>query len=125
MSGYVAKLGTEIAPNAPIFRNRSGRAYSKDTLGNDFRDIRGAVDKHDRRQLADMRRSGAVEGDAGGGSAVDQSNKMANTVSTNNRLRKIYNPVNVPSVRNFDQARIIGAQKLEQTGRKVSQRRTL
>lgn len=39
---------------------------------------------------------------------------MANTVAVNNRLRKTYNPVNVASVRNFDQARVIGAKKLEQ-----------
>jgi hypothetical protein len=50
---------------------------------------------------------------AGGGSVTDQSNKMANTVSTNNRLRKAYNPVNVASVRRFDQARAIGAKLLE------------
>jgi hypothetical protein len=118
LRAYLAKLGTEIAPNAPVFRNRSGRAYSKDTLGDDFRDIREAIDKTDRRQLADMRRSGAVEGDAGGGSVTDQSNKMANTVAANTRLRKTYNPVNVASVRTFDQARIIGAKKLEQNRKK-------
>jgi hypothetical protein len=66
------------------------------------------------RQLGDMRRAGAVEGDAGGGTLTDQSNKMANTVSTNNRLRKVYNPVNVVSVRRFDEARAIGAKVLEQ-----------
>jgi hypothetical protein len=39
---------------------------------------------------------------------------MANTVSANNRLRKTYNPVNVVSVRRFDEARAIGAKILEQ-----------
>ena len=61
-----------------------------------------------------MRRSGAVEGDAGGGTVTDQSNKMANTVSANNRLRKTYNPVNIASVRRFDDARAVGARMLEQ-----------
>ena len=60
-----------------------------------------------------MRRSGAVEGDAGGGSVEDQSNKMANTVDRNKQLRKTYNPVNVASVRRFDQARAKGAKVLE------------
>jgi len=60
-----------------------------------------------------MRRSGAVEGDAGGGSVTDQANKMANSVDTNKRLRKTYNPVNVPSVRRFDEARQKGAKVLE------------
>jgi len=115
LRAYLARLGdVEIAPNAPIFRNRSGNAYSKDTLGDDFRDVREAIDKADTRQLADMRRSGAVEGDAGGGSVTDQSNKMANTVAVNNRLRKTYNPTNIVSARRFDEARVKGAKLLEQ-----------
>jgi hypothetical protein len=36
-----------------------------------------------------MRRFGGVEGDAGGGSVEDQSNKMANTVDRNMQLRKV------------------------------------
>jgi hypothetical protein len=59
-----------------------------------------------------MRRSGAVEG---GGSAEDQSNKMANTVDRNKRLRQTYNPVNVASAWRFDEARAKAARKLEQT----------
>lgn len=115
LRAYLARLGdVEIAPNAPIFRNRSGNAYSKDTLGDDFRDVREAIDRTDTRQLADMRRSGAVEGDAGGGTVTDQSNKMANTVAANNRLRKTYNPTNVVSARRFDEARVKGAKLLEQ-----------
>lgn len=73
-----------------------------------------AFGKDEKRQLQDMRRSGAVEGDAGGGSVEDQANKMANTVDRNKQLRKTYNPVNIPSVRRFDQARAIGAKILEQ-----------
>jgi hypothetical protein len=111
---YVKRLGVELTANAPIFRNRSGAPYSKDKLGDDFRAVRTAFDPLDERQLADMRRAGAIEGDAGGGSVTDQSNKMANTVATNNNLRKTYNPVNVASVRRFDEARTIGAKKLEQ-----------
>jgi hypothetical protein len=114
LTAYVKHLGVEIAPNAPIFRNRSGAPYSKDTLGDDFRDVRATIDPAERRVIADMRRSGAIEGDAGGGSLTDQANKMANSVDTNKRLRKTYNPVNVSSVRRFDEARAIGAKKLEQ-----------
>jgi hypothetical protein len=43
-----------------------------------------------------------------------RSNKMANTASTNNNLRKAYNPVHAACVRKYDQARAIGARKLEQ-----------
>jgi hypothetical protein len=62
-----------------------------------------------------MRRSGVVEGDAGGGGSFeDQANKMANTADRNKQLRKTYNPVNVGSVRRFDKARVVGARILEQ-----------
>jgi hypothetical protein len=43
LTAYVKKLGVDIAPNAPLFRNRSVNPYSKDTLGDDFRDVREAV----------------------------------------------------------------------------------
>jgi hypothetical protein len=39
---------------------------------------------------------------------------MANSIDANKRPRKTYNPVNIASVRQFDQARAIGAKKLEQ-----------
>jgi hypothetical protein len=102
---YLAGLGADLHGDAPLFRNRSGLPYSKDTLGDDFREIRQMVFHGDSRQLADMRRSGAVEADAGGASTADLSNKMANTISASNRLRKTYNPVNVESVRRVDEAR--------------------
>jgi hypothetical protein len=126
LSAYLEKLGAEPARNAPIFRTRGSKAgpkggrprpsvpYTKDTLGDDFRVVRSSINPNETRQLADMRRSGAVEGDAGGGSLTDQSSKMANTISANNRLRKTYNPVNVASVRRYDEARAVGAKLLEQ-----------
>ena len=39
---------------------------------------------------------------------------MANTISASNRLRKTYNPVNVVSVRRFDEARKIGRKQLRE-----------
>ncbi len=59
-----------------------------------------------------MRRSGAVEADAGGATGSDLSNKMANTIGVSNRLRKTYNPVNVVSVRRVDEARKVGRKKM-------------
>jgi hypothetical protein len=44
---------------------------------------------------------------------------MANTVNRNTRLRKTYNPVNVSSVRRFDEARAAGARILEQKPTKI------
>ena len=66
LDAYVTSLGADVAPNAPIFRNRSGAAYSKDTLGDDFRDMRALVFGPDeKRTLADFRRSGTIEAIAG------------------------------------------------------------
>jgi hypothetical protein len=122
---YIATLGCELLDNTPLFRTsgsepgpKGGRRwrpqpYSKDLLEKHFAEIRALVfgpDEH--RQLADLRRSGAVEGDAGGASPADASSKMANTISVSNRLRKVYNPVNIPSVRRFDEARKVGRKQL-------------
>jgi hypothetical protein len=57
------------------------------------------------------------------GTVEDQSNKMANTVSRNTRLRKTYNPVNVSSVRRFDEARAAGARILSKNRPKLFVRR--
>jgi hypothetical protein len=128
----------ELLANTPLFWTRGGRPvsrtskgtwggdhgggrhvpsrpYTKSSLNQDFAAIRElAFGKDEKRQLQDMRRSGAVEGDAGGGSVEDQSNKLANTVDTNARLRRTYSPVNVVSARRFDEARAKGAKLLEQ-----------
>jgi hypothetical protein len=139
LMAYLKKLGVGLLEHTPLFWTRGGRPvsrkgktgqwggdhgggahiqarpYSKSALEKDFAKVRElAFGTEETRQLGDMRRSGAVEGDAGGGSITDQSNKMANTVSANNRLRKTYNPVNTASVRRFDEARTIGARILEQ-----------
>jgi hypothetical protein len=138
LAAYLVGFGAELFGTAPLFWTRGGRPvsrdgatgqwggdhgggrhiparpYSKSSLNQDFRKVRKlAFGKDEKRQLQDMRRSGAVEGDAGGASVEDQSNKMANTVDSNNQLRKTYNPVNVGSVRRFDKARVIGAKILE------------
>jgi hypothetical protein len=136
---YLDKLGVDLLDNTPLFWTRGGkpvsrkgktgqwggdhgggahikpRPYSKDRLEKDFAKVRElAFGPNETRQLGDVRRSGAVEGDAGGGSVTDQANKMANSVDTNKRLRKTYNPTNVASVRRFDEARTVGAKLLEQ-----------
>ena len=134
---YLKRFGAELLDTAPLFWTRGGkpvsrtskgtwggdhgggrhippRPYTKSSLNQDFAKVRElAFGKEEKRQLQDMRRSGAVEGDAGGGSVEDQSNKMANTVDRNKRLRQTYNPVNVSSARRFDDARAKGAKELE------------
>jgi len=140
---YLTGFGAALIDTAPLFWTRGGRPvsrdgatgqwggdhgggrhiparpYTKSSLNQDFRKVRElAFGKDEKRQLQDTRRSGAVEGDAGGGSVEDQSNKMANTVDRNRQLRKAYNPVNLASVRRYDGARVIGAKILERRAAK-------
>lgn len=106
LDAYLAGLGAEIAPTAPMFRNRSGAPYSKDTLGDDFRDVRLIVfGESERRTLADFRRSGAVEALRGGASAELIGTKLANDFATSSFLQKTYAPVDLETVRKADEAR--------------------
>jgi hypothetical protein len=126
---YIADLGVDLLDNAPIFRTagstpgpRGGRRwlpqpYSTSKMDQDFREIRiEAFGKDEHRQLADMRRSGAVEADAGGTTDADLANKMANTINASARLRKTYMPVNVVSVRRVDAARQRGRKAIKDMG---------
>src|SRR5262245_41020937 len=129
LESYMACLGVELLDNAPIFRTagsvpgpKGGRRwlpqpYSTSKMDRDFREIRAVVfGKDEQRQLADMRRSGAVEADAGGTTDTDLSNKMANTINASARLRKTYKPVNVVSVRRVDEAQQRGRRAIKDTG---------
>jgi hypothetical protein len=98
----------ETVAGAPLFRNRSGAAYSKDTLGDDFRAVRAAVFPGDTRKLMDTRRSGAVEALAGGMGADQIGGKLANSISTNRELERTYLPGNAAVVRLVDKGRLVG-----------------
>lgn len=98
-----------------IFCNRSGRPYLKDTLGDDFRDVRAnLLGPDERRQLAGVRRSGATEDLAGKVPPEKLASKMANTLSASNRLHKTYAPVQLASVRDVDAARKDGRRTLRE-----------
>jgi hypothetical protein len=106
LDGYLSELGADVASTAPIFRNRSGRAYSKDTLGDDFRDVRTLVfGLEERRTHADFRRSGTVEAIRGGTEGGQIAAKMANQFDKSAFLRKTYAPVDLQAVRAADEAR--------------------
>lgn len=114
------------APGPKGGRRHPSKAYDKDRLEKHFAKVRAAVFGVDEsRTMADLRRSGAVEGDAGGGSVTDQSNKMANTVSASNRLRKTYNPVAEESVRRFDGARTAARENARQSKREQSSKKSV
>ena len=87
-------LPADFLPSAPIFLTRRGAAYRKNSLAEDFRDIRRLAFPGDTRQLQDMRRTGAVEAQSGGADLSVISQKMANTVASSQALQKTYLPVN-------------------------------
>lgn len=124
---YLGRLGVELHDHAPLFRTRHilpgprggrtwlPRPYTKDKLGKDFAAVRAAVfGDGERRQLADMRRSGTVEAFAGGAQPGAVSSKMANTLAASSRLQKVYNPVDVTTVRQVDQAREAGRARMRE-----------
>ncbi len=60
----------------------------------------------------DMRRTGAVEANAGGASVEAIAAKMANSIDQNRKLQKTYMPVNIAAVRAADEARKVGRRRL-------------
>ena len=106
IDAYLASLGAEIAPTAPIFRNRSGTPYSKNALGDDFRVMRIRVfGPEETRTLADFRRSGTIEAKRGGATAEMIGDKLANDFASSANLQKTYAPVDLELVRQADAAR--------------------
>ncbi|MGB3271940.1 MAG: hypothetical protein WBA66_03465, partial [Xanthobacteraceae bacterium] len=114
LSAYLERLGVTLTGEAYIFRNRSGRPYSKDTLGDDFRTIRVALfGPLERRMLGhDFRRSGAVEAITGHASAEALAHAMGNTLSASNSLFATYVPVNVTTIQSVFEARKEGRRAL-------------
>jgi integrase len=113
LAAYLARIGVEMTGEAFIFRNRSGAPYSKDTLGDDFRDVRAVLfGDGERRTLADFRRSGAVEAIVGEAEPAALAHAMGNTLSASNALFATYVPVNLATVRSVMEARKRGRAKL-------------
>jgi hypothetical protein len=112
IEAYLSWQGTELMPDATMFRNRSGTPYTKDTLGRDFRRVRNVEAPGCRKVLLDFRRSGAVEATAGNVEPLALAQKMANSIDTSKRLQETYIPKRAALVRLADEARRRGRQKL-------------
>jgi hypothetical protein len=112
---YLAALGLVVPMDQPLIRNRSGHVYSKDTLGDDFRDIREMVFPGDGRRLMDLRRTGNVEAVVGGAQPTHLSAKLSNTLSQSNQIFDTYSPVQLASVRQADKARAVGRQRIKKS----------
>jgi hypothetical protein len=113
LADYLEKRGTVLATNDFLFVNRSGAPYSKDTFGDDFRDVRTALYGPDeKRTMADFRRSGAGEAIAGGAQPAPLAHAMGNSLDRSNKLFATYCPVNVVNLQIIAKARREGAKKL-------------
>jgi len=106
----------ELHLDAPIFRNRAGRPYSKDTLGDDFRDIRNKLFPGDTRRIMDIRRSGAVEAVTGEADPSALAVKMCNSIDKSKALQNAYLPKRAAAVRPADEARKRGRRVLGENG---------
>ena len=109
---YLAGLSTELLPEAPMFRNQKGTAYSKDALCRSFRKVLKAEFPGDTRKLMDFRRSGSQEAQAGDVSSLALATKLANSINQSKRLQDTYLPKRAATVRIADEARKRGRQKL-------------
>jgi hypothetical protein len=113
LKAYIASIGVELLPTVAILRNRSGGAYTKETLNKDFAKVRMRVlGANETRMIMDMRRSGAVEAMAGNVDDGALAAKMANTISQATELQRTYLPVDPVSVARADAARLRGRAKL-------------
>ena len=113
LAEYQQGLGVDLTETAPIIRHRSGQPYTKDKLAADFRTIREKVFPGDTRRLQDMRRTSNVEAAVGGARPQDLSAKGGNTIGQSNALFETYTPVQLAAVRQADEARKKGRERLK------------
>jgi hypothetical protein len=111
---YLKTIDFLILPEQPFIRNRSGRAYTKDTMGDDFRAVRNAIFPKDDRTLSDMRRTGLVEAVAGEATPSMLSAKSGNTIGQSSKLHDTYVPLKLTVLRNTDAAKALGRKRLRE-----------
>jgi len=99
---------TVFSLDQPIFRTRRGAAYTKNSLAEDFRDIRAMVFPGDTRTLADMRRSGALEASAGAVDFKALADVMGNSIGQSKALQRTYTPAQIATASTVSDARMRG-----------------
>jgi hypothetical protein len=114
VTAYLDKLGITVHEDAPIFRDARGKPYTMFSLADEFRLVRDAVFPGDKRRLMDMRRSGAVEANAGDVAPLALAGKMANSIDQSAKLQQTYLPRRVTVVRQADEARRRGRRLLHE-----------
>lgn len=106
-------LSRGFMPTGKGGRPRSPAPMSKNKMVDDFQVVRAAeFGAGERRQMQDMRRSGAVEAISGGAGAEQLSHAMGNTLSASNQLFKTYVPVDITSIEDVRDARQKGREKM-------------
>lgn len=130
LATYLETISPRPIADARLFLSRGfvptgkgGRPYapspmSKNKMVDDFQVIRAAeFGPTERRQMQDMRRSGAVEAISGGAGAEQLSHAMGNTLSASNQLFKTYVPVDITSIEDVRDARQKGREKMRRKRR--------
>lgn len=126
LQAYLSGLGYELLDNAPLLRTkgleettarggrpRVGVPFSKNSLAEEFREVRAIrFGPNEKRQLLDLRRSGAVEAIAGGATAEQLSHGMGNTLGASNALFETYVPRKFATLQAIAEARRRGRTKL-------------
>lgn len=110
---YLERQGRAEADETPILRQRDGNAYrSKDTFGDDFRDVRSIAYPGATRQFMDIRRSANVEADCAGADKKTMGELLANGLADNKFIDDTYTPPTVAKAREVAEKRIQGRAKL-------------
>lgn len=113
LQAYLVAQGRAQLDVTPILRQRNGEAYrSKDTFGDDFRDVRAAIFPGDTRQFLDIRRSANLEADLAGADKADMAKILANAIDTSRFLDETYTPPTVAKAREVAGKRAQGRAKL-------------
>lgn len=113
LRAYLDRQHRNEADDTPILRQRNGQAFrSKDTFGDDFRDVRAIAFPNDRRQFMDIRRSANVEADAAGADKKTMGELLANGLADNKFLDDTYTPPTVAKAREVARQRLTGRARL-------------
>jgi hypothetical protein len=84
------------------------------SLDAQFRLVRDVEFPGEKRRLMDMRRSGAVEAEAGDVAPLALASKMANSIDVSAKLQDTYLPRRVAVIRQADDARRRGRRALRE-----------
>lgn len=115
LEAYIADQ-TITALDAPVFRTRRGAAYTKNSLAEDFRDVRNREFPGDDRTIMDIRRSGASEATAGSADLKALSDALGNTIHSSRELQATYAPAQMATVLTIPSARRLGRKRISDGG---------